>query len=205
MKKVFYLLPLVVFVTIGAVLSFTTEGQTIVQQIKPNKVIYIQPLGDVKQEYLELVEKTVESFYGFECIVNPKAPLTNNLLAESKTRYSANKILRQYRGKDNYLILTEKDIATPSRGYPEWGVLGLGYRPGSVCVVSTFRMKRNVSVDVIKDRIKKVSIHEVGHNLGLDHCTNHPECLMNDANGTIKQVDREKMWLCDRCKQIIGM
>jgi len=28
---------------------------------------------------------------------------------------------------------------------------------------------------------------------------------MNDANGTIKQVDREKMWLCDRCKQIIGM
>jgi predicted Zn-dependent protease len=35
--------------------------------------------------------------------------------------------------------------------------------------------------------------------MGLPHCTYDPECLMNDAGGTIKQVDREKKRLCSSC------
>lgn len=171
--------------------------------VKSKKVVYIQPLGDVKYDYLKLVKSSVESFYHFDCVIKKSTPLTEDLMVKTKTRYSADKILEKFESNDNCLVLTEKDIATPKGDIPEWGVLGLGYRPGTVCVVSTFRMKKNVNESVIKDRLIKVALHEIGHNLGLDHCDNNIHCLMNDARGTIKQVDNEKIWLCDKCWKII--
>lgn len=172
--------------------------------IKPKKIVYIQPLGNVKQEYLLTVKSSVESFYGFHCIIKEKINLTPDLLTSSRTRYEASKILSKFNTSDNVLILTEKDIACKKGNYPEWGILGLGYRPGTTCVVSTFRMKRKVPESVVIDRLKKVALHEVGHNLGLDHCNKDPECMMNDAKGTIKQVDREKIYLCTHCKKKIN-
>lgn len=98
------------------------------------------------------------------------------------------------------LLITEKDIAyNKSRQFPEWGIFGLGLRPGKTCVVSTFRLKRKVSKSQMLIRLKKVGLHEIGHNLGLSHCSNNKECMINDANGTIKQVDREKIGFCKKC------
>jgi len=170
-----------------------------------DKTIYIQPLGKVSPEYLQVVKNSVESFYGYKCVINPEAPLTEDLLAASKSRYEAGKILKRFKSSKNLLIVTEKDIACKKDPSPEWGVLGLGYRPGKTCVVSTFRMKGHASPALFKERLKKVSIHEIGHNLGLDHCTYDSHCLMNDARGTIKQVDKETMWLCPKCKSTIGI
>jgi archaemetzincin len=172
---------------------------TFVAQAQVKKIIYIQPLGDVDIECLKIVKNSVESFYGFKCVIRDKVPLTKDLLAASKTRYEAGKILRKFNTKENILILTEKDIACKKDKYPEWGILGLGYRPGTTCVVSTFRMKCKKNKSLFVERLKKISIHEIGHNLGLDHCENNIHCLMNDARGTIRQVDTEKMWLCSKC------
>lgn len=194
----------------------TKENKSFVKQkIKPSKlvvkkrvnkkIVMILPLGDVKPEYLKLVKNSVESFYGFECVIKPKVNLTNDLLSKSKTRYNADKILNKFKTKENLLIITEKDIATKKGNYEEWGILGLGQRPGNTCVISTFRMKKNVSVEVLYDRLEKVSLHEIGHNLGLGHCDYHIECLMNDARGTIRQVDREKKWLCQKCHNLIKL
>jgi archaemetzincin len=171
--------------------------------IKP-KTIYIQPLGNVNQEYINYIKKSVENFYGYNCVVKPKLNLTSDILAGSKTRYEAGKILKKYNSKDNILLITEKDIAhKKSNDFPEWGIFGLGYRPGSTCVISTFRLKNNVTKAKFLERLKKVGLHEIGHNLGLEHCTNNKECLMNDAGGTVKQVDREKIWFCSKCWKLI--
>jgi archaemetzincin len=169
------------------------------------KVVYIQPLGNVNQNYINTVKQSVESFYGFKCVVNPTVPLTDELLEKSKIRYNASKILRKFKSFNNILIITEKDISTKKGGILEWGILGLGYRPGKTCVISTCRMKKNVSEEKIIERLKKVSLHEIGHNLGLDHCEYDRECLMNDARGTINQIDRERVWLCGNCKKLIGI
>jgi len=217
MKKIFYLIGLLIILLFGYfVYGFlqipTQKNKNNIKnnkktQIKKNKkintVVFIQPLGDVNQDYLKLVKESVEFFYHFDCVIKETKPLTNDLLTVSGARYSADKILEKFDTKQNYLILTEKDIATPKNQYPEWGILGLGYRPGTTCVVSTFRMKRNVNENVVKDRLKKVALHEIGHNLGLSHCDNNPHCMMNDAKGTIKQVDLEKIWLCEKCNYVI--
>jgi archaemetzincin len=168
------------------------------------KIIYIKPLGNVNQEYVNYIKKSVENFYGYNCIVKPKLSLTKDILAASKTRYEAGKILKKYNSKENVLLIIEKDIAhRKSSKFPEWGIFGLGYRPGSTCVVSTFRLKKNVSKAKFLERLKKVALHEIGHNLGLEHCTNDKNCMMTSASGTVNQVDKEKIWFCKKCwKQI---
>ena len=164
------------------------------------KTIYIQPLGDVNQEYMDYIKTSVKNFYGYDCVIKSKLNLTPDILAGSGTRYEAEKILKKYNSKENVLLITEKDIAhKQSNDFPEWGVFGLGFRPGTTCVISTFRLKKNVTKAKFLERLKKVGLHEIGHNLGLEHCTNNKECLMNDAGGTVKQVDGEKIWFCSKC------
>jgi len=163
-------------------------------------IIYIQPLGKVKSEYVNYVKKSVMDFYGYNCIIKTEIDLTNDILSGSKTRYNANKILEKYNSNSNLVLITEKDIAyKKSSQYPEWGIFGLGLRPGKVCVISTFRLRKNVSKAKMLVRLKKVALHEIGHNLGLSHCINHRECMMNDADCTIKQVDKERIWFCQKC------
>ena len=168
------------------------------------KTIYIQPLGDVNKEYINYIKKSVENFYGYNCVVKPKLNLTTDILAGSRTRYEAGKILKKYNSKENVILITERDIAhRKSREFPEYGIFGLGYRPGTTCIISTFRLKKNVSKAKFLERLKKVALHEIGHNLGLEHCTNNKECMMTSASGTVKQVDREKIWFCSKCWKLI--
>jgi len=171
------------------------------QEIK----IFIQPLGDVSPNITNLIAKSISDFYGFKTeILKPVKP-TDDLYAPSKTKYSANKILTKFNGSDNKMIITNYDISTKKGNIKEWGILGLGLRPGNTCVVSTFRMKKNVSNNKFQERLIKVALHEVGHNLGLKHCEYDKKCLMNDAKGTIKTVDNEKIWICSKCTQEINL
>jgi len=169
-----------------------------------SKVICIQPLGAVEKGEVYLVKSSVENFYHYKCIIKSSLRLSDDLLADSKTRYEANRILAKYNSNAITLILTEKDIAVknPERHVNEWGVFGQGDLPGTTCVISTFRLRRNASNQLFHDRLVKVCLHEIGHNLGLEHCTSGDKrCLMNDSKGTVKTVDEEKVFLCAKCKK----
>lgn len=170
-------------------------------------IIHILPLGTVNATILDFIKKSIYDFYQIECIIEPKKELTTDILAASKTRYEATLILKKYNSTQNTLLITDKDIAynNSKKKAKEWGIFGLGFRPSNTCVISTFRLKRKVGEAKFKDRLQKVCIHEVGHNLGLPHCKNDPLCLMNDANGTVSQVDKERIFFCTNCKKQIGM
>ena len=168
------------------------------------KVVYILPLGKVDNSNINIVKSAVEKFYHVKCILKPVVSLTEDILADSKTRYEANRILSKFNSNENTLILTEQDIAVvnPERHSKEWGVFGLGYQPGTTCVVSMFRLKQNASIALFHDRLIKTCLHEIGHNFGLPHCSSgETRCLMRDARGTIKEVDRERLFLCPQCRK----
>ena len=191
MKKLLLIIPIVLIVL------------TSFYFLKPVTEIIIQPLGKVSPEYIALVKKSVKSFYGYDCVILPKKEITKDMLSPIKKRIDANKALKNNLSFDNLLIITEKDIChKKSKQNPEWGIFGLGVRPGKSCIVSTFRLKRDVTKQKTLERLEKVALHEIGHNLGLNHCENNKECMMSAAKGTINQVDKEKVWFCEKCTKM---
>ena len=190
MKKIF-LIVLIVLIVLTSFYFF-----------KPVKTICIQPLGTVSPEYIARVKKAIKSFYGYDCVVLPKKQITKEMLTRVTKRIDADRAIIKNLSFDNILIITEKDICYfKDKKSPEYGIFGSGLLSGRTCIISTFRLKRKVTKHKALERLEKVVLHEIGHNLGLDHCVNNKKCMMHDSNGKIKQVDKEKIWFCDKCKK----
>ncbi|RQO29968.1 Zn-dependent protease [Taibaiella sp. KBW10] len=166
---------------------------------KAPKIIIIQPLGAFPKSLSRTVWNQIK-------IVNPNTLLQENIpLPEQayypvRNRYRADSIISIFHrkaGKDTvWITLTEKDISTTKDGIADWGIMGLAYRPGRACVVSTFRLDKQK----IPEQFYKVAIHELGHSQGLDHCPQQT-CYMRDAEGG--NPTDEETGFCPSCKTIL--
>jgi archaemetzincin len=170
-------------------------------------VIYIQPFYPFSMVRARETAAVVESFYHCRVVILPETAIY--AAAKSRSgRYSAPVLLsimeQQMSGKEGKMIaLTSSDIFCESRGVKEWGIFGLGDRPGHACVVSDFRLKWFPART--KDFTINVALHELGHTFGLPHCSYDQRCLMNDSKGGIKELYTEKRMLCPHCAKQIGL
>ncbi len=182
------------------------------------KNIAVQPMGNFPVHLTDTVKNTLHRVYGFPVHVLSNKEIPEHTFTKVKSpRYRADQLIRFLKDEQPdsvaYTIgLLQKDISTtkrdangevkkPAYKYKDWGVFGLGYRPGPSCVVSTFRFKNREPSKFIS-RLKKISVHEIGHNLGLPHCPNK-QCVMTDAAESINTIDQVKLELCKECKSQI--
>ncbi|MTH18059.1 Zn-dependent protease [Flavobacterium sp. LC2016-01] len=163
------------------------------------KVIVIQPLGSFKKEQAQRVFTEIKT-------INPKVVLRSNIsfpensYYKPRNRYRADSIIKSLKnniGADSIIVgLSNSDISTTKNEIKDWGVMGLGYKPGKACVVSDFRL----SVKSKNQQFYKLVLHELGHTAGLPHCK-IKSCLMRDAEGG-NPLDQEKSF-CKDCKSFL--
>ena len=150
-----------------------------------------------------MVEKTAEGLRShvpaIVVVVEPRAQLAPGTEATIRGRYRADGILDWMQGvalaPGKWMGVTDVDIVAKKEKNENWGVLGLGTIDGRCSVLSTFRMKRQwenggAPEPLVRERLWKTAVHELGHTLGLSHCP-VKGCIMEDAHGTVKTTDRE--------------
>ncbi len=163
------------------------------------RVVYVQPFFGVRQDETAFVVAQIKKVYPFVQVL-PAVALPDHAYLPARKRYRADAILEfleiQTAGNDVTIGLTHKDISTTKNGSNDWGILGLGYRPGNACVASTYRLSKKNR----KAQFFKVVVHELGHTEGLPHCP-EKSCFMRDAKGGNPLNAEEKF--CFSCKQVL--
>jgi len=191
--------------------KYKTETQTQTQtRAKTNtrdKVVkvYLQPYNGFPEDQLLDLQADVQNC--LDTLVSEKKfnvkTLQNRQLPAScfyqpRKRYRADSIIRYQLtfNNSNYIVgVISTDISCDAHAYEDFGILGLGFCPGTSAVVSTFRVKP-------KSMFYKVVVHEFLHNLGLDHCPqNDRSCYMCDAD-KVPQLEKE-VWLCEACRETL--
>jgi archaemetzincin len=162
-------------------------------------------LGKIDSHYIKSSSDALRNYFKVDTLIFVEAELPEETYYQPRNRYRADKLIRHLR--DTYSTqkvvgLTSKDISTTSGEQEDWGIMGLAFRPGKSCVISTFRTFRGArNEEHKKERLNKVVIHEFGHTLGLPHCENS-ECVMRDAQGKVATVDQVNDF-CTSCKSRI--
>ena len=161
--------------------------------------ILIQPFEDVKPKQLAEISENIRKIYPKIKILEP-IDFPKNAFYQPRNRYRADSIIKYLRTKtpENSvtLALTNKDISVTKGKVADFGVMGLGYRPGNACVASSFRLNTKNK----NEQFYKIAIHELGHTQGLKHCPDKT-CFMRDAEG--KNPTNEEKDFCQNCKKVL--
>jgi archaemetzincin len=159
-------------------------------------VIKVLPLGPVDKGKIEAAVTALEKFAGPVILLKPQ-DLPKHAYYPPRKRYRADKLIQWMAGQakrgEVYVGLTASDISATKGTVDDFGVMGLGYRPGRACVISSFRLRN-------KANFYKVVLHEVAHTAGLPHC---PEktCFLRDAKGG--DPTGEETGFCPACEKFL--
>lgn len=166
---------------------------------KRTVTVLIQPFGDIQPESVAFVVHKIKEVYPNVKVLDA-IDLPENAYYKERNRYRADSLIQflNRKTKNGFITigLTSKDISTAKGKIKDFGVMGLGYKPGKSCIASKFRLNNKNE----NEQFFKVAIHELGHTQGLDHCS-EKKCFMRAGKG--KSHTDEEIDFCKKCKSFL--
>ena len=161
-----------------------------------NKKIILLPLGKINNATIKNIYDSLQQIFP-DVMLMKKELMPSIAYTAPRNRYRADTLIHwmNRRAKENevFLGITSFDISSTKKDTPDFGIMGLGFRPGNACVASDFRVK-------VKSNFFKIAIHELGHTAGLNHCL-EKTCFMRDAES--HDPTGEEKEFCKRCKSFL--
>lgn len=180
------------------VFSCSEKKQKIIEKDKETTIL-IQPFKDIETEKVNFIAKEIAKICPNVRILKP-IDFPENTYYKPRNRYRADSVISYLnkKTKDGFITigLTSKDISVTKGKIKDFGVMGLGFRPGKACVASDFRLNKQNS----NEQFFKIAIHELGHTQGLKHCPTKI-CFMRDSEG--KNPTNEEKEFCEKCKNVL--
>jgi archaemetzincin len=169
--------------------------------------IYILPIKTDHSLWIDGLERSVFNVFGYHTKV---ANLDINLektFDQARHQYNSSQILLQIISRPpadaaKVLGVVNVDLFIPILTF----VFGEAQLRGIGSVIGLHRLNNRFyglpeDRELLKERLVKEAIHELGHNFGLIHCTNQ-SCVMKSST-YVEEVDQKSEEMCSRCQALL--
>jgi archaemetzincin len=132
--------------------------------------------------------------------------LPDDTYDKERGQYSAEKLI-EYLDRtvsdypaDKIIAVTNADMYAKELNF----VFGIAQKGGKLAAISLYRLDQRFygkksKPPTLRERAVKEAVHEIGHTLGLDHCSNEA-CVMSFSND-IMSVDQKEKFFCEECRE----
>lgn len=167
-------------------------------------LVHLLPVGTIDASLLENLRTSLSRSIQIQCEIHPaRLDPAPSYHAERQQFHSSELLQRMHRlvqpNDWRLLAIADVDLYIPILKY----VFGEAQIGGPCAIVSTFRLRQEfygLDADdaLLRERLLKESVHELGHTLDLRHCEDY-RCAMASSHA-VEWIDlREKSW-CEECQ-----
>jgi archaemetzincin len=157
---------------------------------------------------LEQLAAALARVFRTPCQIRPEGLDLSFALDPNRKQFHSTAILQQLERRTDpgarVLGVTACDLYVPVLTF----VFGEAQLAGNCAVVSTARLKEEVyglppRADLLRERLLKEAVHELGHTFGLRHCLDW-RCVMTSSHA-VERLDTKNAEFCTECgKQVRG-
>lgn len=165
--------------------------------------LYLVAIGSVPDKVWEWIEGTAADWFPLPVRRLPALSIPDSAFDGKRKQYQSVEIMKlvaQNAPQDASRILgvTDVDLSIPMLSF----LFGQAQLDGTVAVVSLSRLRQEfyglpASDDLLRERLTKEVLHEMGHTFGLVHCSEQ-KCAMS-LSTHIAMVDTKSEQYCSRC------
>ena len=167
-------------------------------------LVHLLPVGKVAASLLDDLRNAIPRRLPVRCEIFSLTLDPTPSYHPERQQFHSSAILERMQGLVRagdwrFLAVAEVDLYIPILKY----VFGEAQMGGPCAVVSTFRLRQEFygldqDDSLLRERLLKESIHELGHTLHLRHCQDY-QCAMASSH-SVEWIDLRENSMCDACR-----
>jgi archaemetzincin len=172
-------------------------------------LVHLLPVGKVDLPLLHDLRAAIPRSLGVACEILPYQLDPTPSYHPERQQYHSSELLQRMqplvRPQDwRFLAIADVDLYIPILKY----VFGEAQMGGPCAVVSLHRLRQEFyGLDrddaLLRHRLLKESVHELGHTLDLRHCQDY-SCVMASSH-SVEWIDLRESTLCDSCRSQVEL